>query len=399
MKKQLLVLAKGDFLSQGSGRFAKEIAHVGTWIHPGTGQTITFTPERIEKLAAANERYVKNGNKIPFPDGHSFKSVDNLGHWPGPFMLEKAAGKFMGVVDVKDAKALEKLSAKAITGVSALIEFNVTDPTGATYEEVCTHICATEYPVITGQEGFIELAAKDAAHDLYIPEELAGGSPEKGDQMDPKKLALALGLDPEKATADQVLEAATKAGQDLKLSRESMTALSAELSKHGLKLDGGKLLKVEPVSADTLDLSVKPEDDAQTIAMKTELLSHRVGAAKGRVENAKSEADRLVKEGLVPPAMQGELAELLSIGNEASAVALSSDGKAIIQKTVRASEILGKIFKAIPGILKPGLQRLSTDPAEQGGDNKDPEALAAKGAEIARKALGKPAKKETAGAK
>lgn len=398
MKKSLLVLARGEFESQGSGRFVKEIAHVGKFLHPRTGQEIVFTKERIEKLAAANERYLKNGNKIPFPDGHSFKSVDNLGHWTGPFM--RYQDKFVGVVEVPDAKAAEKLSKKTITGVSALIEFDVTDPKGEKYDEVCTHICATEYPVVTGQTPFIELASKDAAHDLYVSEELAGIVPEgKENLMDPKKLAAALGLDPEKATADQVLEAAAKAGQDLKVARESLSALSAELPKHGLKLDQGKVVKVEALASESLDLAVKPEDDPEKAALKKRLMETQLSSVKSQLEAGKQEAARLIKAGQIPAAHQKDLEELLSIQSEAPALALSSDGTALIRKTVRAGELVRKILGGLPSILKSGLQQLSTKPEEEVGGEKDAEALAAKGAEIARKALGKPAKKETAGAK
>lgn len=155
--KSHVILHKGQaFASQGLGKFAKDIVRVGEWIHPVTGQEVKFDRARLQKLAANTARYLENGNKIPFPDGHSFDAMKNLGDWPGPFIVHEDA--LVGVVQPKAAGVAEKLSDGSIDAVSAYIDVDVTDPKGNSYDEVITHVCATPYPVITGQKEFQKLS-------------------------------------------------------------------------------------------------------------------------------------------------------------------------------------------------------------------------------------------------
>src|SRR5579872_1057719 len=160
MKKGFFLVNKGEaFEAKGLGQFAKEIVRVGKWIHPVTGKDVVFDAARIERLAANTEAYLKNGNTIPFPNGHTTDALANLGHWPGPFI--RYGDKLVGVVEPKKQEALEGIKAGTLDHVSAYIEPDVTDSKRNHYDEVITHVCATNYPVITGQKDFVALATKD----------------------------------------------------------------------------------------------------------------------------------------------------------------------------------------------------------------------------------------------
>lgn len=195
-----LILHKGDrFASEGGGRFAKDVVRVGKWIHPATGREVVFTRERIRNLVRNTMDYLSRGNKIPFPDGHTTDSSKNLGFWPGPFIEYKDA--LVGVVEPKDELALKKIQDGTLDAVSVCVDFDVTEPGGAKYDEVITHVCATNYPVITKQKEFIKLS-RESASSLYLPEELSslGGegapaeSPEIQEALD--RLAEAIRMSP-----------------------------------------------------------------------------------------------------------------------------------------------------------------------------------------------------------
>jgi len=177
--KGFYVVHKGlAFASEGNGQFAKDIVSVGRRIHPATDQVIEFDGKRLQALEYQNTRYLKNANSIPFPAGHTTDPLKNLGEWPGPFITR--GDELVGVCNPKDPQALDKIKSGALDYVSAYIEKDVTDPKGNYYPEVMTHICATNYPVWTGQGNFIALARehfKKSDVGVYLPEALdAGGA-------------------------------------------------------------------------------------------------------------------------------------------------------------------------------------------------------------------------------
>lgn len=167
MKTIAIIAHKGTkFESQGSGKFAKDVLRVGDWHHPATGQAVKITRERLEKLTDASNRFVKNGNKIPFPDGHSWKTQDNMGFWPGPFLIQ--GSELFAVVEPKSAKAIEKIQDGSLDSVSVVMEGPYTDTEGNQYDEVVTQICGTNYPVVTKQKGFIKLSRDGNQYDVAV---------------------------------------------------------------------------------------------------------------------------------------------------------------------------------------------------------------------------------------
>lgn len=150
------ILYKGEaFESQGLGRFAKDVLREGIWTHPVTGKTVEMTESRVKKLLLNTEQFLENGNRVPFPKGHTTDPTKNLGFWPGPFVAHDK--KLFGVCEPKDEEAAKKMASGALDAVSVNIDFDYADPEGNQYDEVITHICATNYPVITRQGDFIKL--------------------------------------------------------------------------------------------------------------------------------------------------------------------------------------------------------------------------------------------------
>ena len=85
------------------------------------------------------------------------KALDNTGLWRPSFLAH--GDKLVGVVEPKDKAVAEKLANGSISGVSALIDFNQKDTkTGKIFDEVLTHVCLTDYPVITGMGEFLKLS-------------------------------------------------------------------------------------------------------------------------------------------------------------------------------------------------------------------------------------------------
>jgi hypothetical protein len=179
MTKAALLLNTGDaFLAQAMGKFRKDIVRIGKWIHPATGQEIKFDAARLVRLAANTEKYRKNADKqvIPFPDGHSFRAQDTIGYVEG---VSVEGDRLVGIFNPAGKDVEEKLASGKIRSVSAFIDFNVKDSQGNVYDEAITHVAATPYPVVTGQEDFVKLSGNYDLFDLFVPEAIAlsiGGS-------------------------------------------------------------------------------------------------------------------------------------------------------------------------------------------------------------------------------
>lgn len=164
----VVMLHKGQkFEQQGeSSRFVKDVLRVGNWHHPATHEEIDIPRPRLEKLLEATNRYLKNGNKIPFPDGHRYETMANLGFWPGPFAIKD--DKLFGVVEPLEGPVVGKIFSGSVDAVSVVIRGPVIDSDRNTYDEVITQICATNYPVVTKQGTFIRLGVSEVVDALSI---------------------------------------------------------------------------------------------------------------------------------------------------------------------------------------------------------------------------------------
>ncbi len=170
MKKQVILHRGKKFASEGGGRFAKDVIHVGKWFHPVTELEVIVTPERVAELVKETTRYMEAGNKIPFRDGHRNSVLATMGEWTGPFIEHD--GSLIAVVEPKDPRALEGMKNGSIDGVSVVIEYDYKDSKKNVYSQVITAIDATDFPVVTEQKGFVELSRDSQGNDVYFPESM-----------------------------------------------------------------------------------------------------------------------------------------------------------------------------------------------------------------------------------
>jgi hypothetical protein len=368
MSRAQLVLHRGEkFESQGLGRFAKDILHPGAWIHPQTGQRVFFDDARIKRLVESTNRYIRAGNVVRYPDGHSFKATDNLGDWPGPFIVHK--GRLVGVVEAKNPKAAEGMAAGTIDAVSAFIEFDHVDTKGNTYDEVITHVCATPYPVITGQKGFIPLSAVEGDSgnieaQLLVPEDLALAG--KGDDMDRKQvlamletmgLSLSkLGL-AEDAPVEKIATALSARVSAAPAAAEALAGLRKQvgeaLSAHGLALEADGKVVVLPKPE-------KKDDDPEKKELRERLAVVERDGKVQKLTLARDEAEKYVQSKVIPPALREDLALILSCSllSDRKALSLSGDGTQLVEKAIDLHRAVTNVLGHVTATLGQA-QRLS----------------------------------------
>ncbi len=399
MDKPVILAHKGDkFQSCGLGKFTKDILIQGVYIHPDTGQTVDLSdPARLQRLAENTMKFRKAGNKVAFPDGHKFEAMANLGDWDDTFIVKD--GRLWGMVNPRGKDVEEKLDTGKIDGVSAYIETNVKDGLGNLYPEVMTHICATDYAVIPGQGKFKRVAMSRTGEEvpIYLSKQITEGmSPEaseslsrKEGSMDPKKMAVALGL-PETASAEDILGAVAKLTDSQKAAlakktadEAAATALAAELKSKGFELVDGKVVA----------LSTAPETPREK-QMREQLETLQLDRAKDKLAAAKARAEALTKAGLVPPAIAAKLSKLFAIKDKVEALALSADGKSVTGEAIDLEATLNELLSGIKGIA--GTRLSVFKPAEDDSKEKSADELRKEGAALARKVQGLPEKKETA---
>lgn len=395
MSNETVLLHKGDrFQSTGLGKFVKDILPQGVFIHPDTGQIVDYSdPKRLQALANNTTKYRRAGNKVPFPDGHKFDAMSNLGDWDEEFIVRD--GRLWGMVNPRGKDVEERLASGKIDGVSAFIKRNVKDALGNVYPEVILHVCATDYPVIPGQGSFKAVAMSRTGEELplYLSKEIAEGMSPEGKQKEApmfKAIALALGI-AEDADEAKVLAAIKTRDEEqktalakIKASEDGAVALAVELKANGLEQKDGKLVK----------LAAPPpaEDDAEKKALRQENDLLKLARAKDKLAFAKSKAESLIKLGLVPPAQKEALQNLFALKDQAEAMALSADGKTVTGVPVDPIALFDEIMKNVRSIVGTPLSRMK--PAADGEPKeKTGEELEKEGAQLAREAQGK---KETA---
>ena len=196
--------------------------------------------------------------------------------------------------------------------------------------------------------------------------------------MDLKELALALGL-PADSKQEKVFSSVAALVAGGTEAKKSLETLSAELGTHGLKLEAGKLVKLEGVKG---DLDPKDGDSPETLELKKLLAENKLETAKTRLSTAKDLAAKYVGEGRVPPAVKEELEKLFSLAGKAEALSLSQDGQAVTKVAFDGLESLKKVLNAVTPLHGKHLTQLGPVGDEE---KKQREALSAKGKEVAQR--------------
>lgn len=224
-----------------TARFEKEVLYTGRFRHPSTGNIHEFSRSDLEHIARQSNTLSSNGISIPFPDGHVFDSRSNLGFWTSfevrDSVSRPGAHGLFAIAHVPLASDIEKIG-NTITEVSVMLEQEVRLTDGTDLEgPVCTHVCATNYPVIPGQGNFVATLSRDEGNINFVQlsrEVMATGGDRKMDLI--KVLAAALGLNPE-ASPESIglaVKGVVEEREKLKTKNaELLAAVNAETSGSG----------------------------------------------------------------------------------------------------------------------------------------------------------------------
>lgn len=297
--ERILVLAPNggfeqDKTFQGAGkRFKKEVLYEGTFIHPNTGNKHEFDRGTLEGIARQSNTLTAAGVKIPFPDGHVWAAKENMGNWAefhtAPSKSKGAKPGATGLwawVNVPIEADAVKIG-KTIDSVSVMLSKEVKLVDGTIVDgPVCTHVCATDYPVIPGQSNFEAAFSKVQGADtglLFL----------SGDQtMELKKILMAaLGLKGDQ-TDEQIAAA-------LRLAIETRDQKVTELTRKNESL-------LEDVNV-ALGRSNSVQKTDREIKLERELFLSR-----GEKVNAQIEA--AIKEGRTTKAEADVFTKLMAIG-------------------------------------------------------------------------------------
>jgi hypothetical protein len=166
--------------------------------------------------------------------------------------------------------------------------------------------------------------------------------------MDLSKLAATLGL-PKESTESVVFEALAKRDAEGRAAVESLSAVAAELPKHGFKLEAGKLVG-PPAAPVRLDLAAKAEDDEEKKALKAALLAAEEKSIATGLSSNKEYVKKLAADLKLPPAAMSIVEECLSVRGEMEALALSKDGKVEVRKTQDLPKKLRTLLDQLVGM-------------------------------------------------
>ena len=168
----VLRLDTGPATKLGGRLFRKEVARVGAWTHPATGQEIAFSRSDLEEIAAGTNKYIAAiGGKLRGPrlhdgvwiTGEQPKADDNLAYWLS-FNVE--GDRLYGVVEAGDEAVASMLGGR-IRSVSLCLVPEAKDAHGGTYKNVLDHVAFTPEPVIEGQGEFVALSKGDRRIPIY----------------------------------------------------------------------------------------------------------------------------------------------------------------------------------------------------------------------------------------
>lgn len=233
-----------DFMppeGETSALFRKELMRVGTYSHPQDGWKLGVTESELKRWASASNEMIKNGVKIPVPDGHEVSSTNNRGFVQ---QFEVHEGKLFANLKLIGEDAIKAASR---TDVSVFIEPDFIDGMGRKYGEAITHVALTPIPVIPGMSGFVKIAASrgltQARPFSYTSAQITKST--EGPTMDIAALGKIIGV--ENLSEDNAL----KAVEDFaKKQNDQIAAIAAERDTFKTKAESQPDLKID---ADTLD--------------------------------------------------------------------------------------------------------------------------------------------------
>jgi len=279
--------SKTNEAGQPTQTFRKDIVQVGTWVHPGSGETIDISLARIQHWATVGNQMLAAGIKIPIPATHTNDPEKNRGYVQ---KFDVQGDKLWMNCELIGTDAIQ-LAARCEVSISVVPEVKGAD--GTVYTDAPNHIAMVTDPVIPGQGQFqvIELSRAKALQ-LAI-----GASP-----MELlKTLAATLGINIDGMADADATNAILNAVKTLKAGDANacdMATTKAALSKAE---DQIKALELA---------AKKPEIDADTRGIL--------------IENVGLKLSKLVDAGQITPAVRTKIETNFNLkGDKAAAVTLS----------------------------------------------------------------------------
>jgi hypothetical protein len=293
LSADVLLFSGEPFEKVSKSRFKKDVLRAGSFIHRTTGEPIAMPPERVKNAVANTNRFLADGHKVPFPMRHTSEPDRSLGFWRSfEFTKDDEA---IGVVDVERAADLDRIGT-TITDVSVQIEGPVYLSDGTALDEVFTHVCATNYPVINNQRNFEPVALSLDAHGYSVYVQATDEETESVDLEALKKLlnlsADATEEDAQKAIAKLEADSvAAKKAAAAEAKKATETKATLEATVDALRSENshlaGRLTKVE----------AKAIDDELNLALDTGQVSK---------ENAPAARAALMSRQVVKLSLDGE---------------------------------------------------------------------------------------------
>jgi hypothetical protein len=138
--------------------YVKDLIRVGEWVMPQSGVKFSVTNEDLDHWVKTFETMQAAGVKVHVPSGHTDDADKNRG-WVLAMFRDGDVLKGQLKIIGEDA-----IAAAVRNEVSIYVPPTLTDGKGNTYERPIAHVALTPTPVISGQGGWVPIAASNTQH-------------------------------------------------------------------------------------------------------------------------------------------------------------------------------------------------------------------------------------------
>lgn len=266
-------------------RYRKDLIRAGDWYMPSNGASFSVSAADLAGWVDTHAAMTAAGVKVPVPLGHTSEPERNAGYL---LSLTVDGDTLIGEIELIGADAIE-LASK--TEVSIYVPNEMQDGKGNTYRRPIAHVALTPVPVISGQGGFVPIAASRGGSENVPVLTLAGST-----KMDWKAVAAALGISAEglddQALYDAILAKCKEMSSEMEASKanaEKVTALSRDL-----ELTRAELAKAPKAAEKPTALMLSLARENRTLRIDNLVTAGKIstGAAKG-LKNVWTEGDGL----------------------------------------------------------------------------------------------------------
>ena len=147
-------LARPELLE--AGVYKKDVIRTGVW-HVGK-KRLQVTPERMDHWVSQFDAMAAAGIRIPAPVDHSGASEDNKGWIKNVW---RDGDTLYCSIEVPREQDDAKIGS-TIREVSIAVDSEFRDGTGKVWQDVISHIAPCTEPVVSGQQNFVRVAARNA---------------------------------------------------------------------------------------------------------------------------------------------------------------------------------------------------------------------------------------------